>query len=109
VSSGVDVPWEPMWIKAIIRPNNVPSTFLGSAHLDLKSMSYLPVDDTLPQVGLYKIFFYFESFVHESNLRSFLLPTCIAHTVAIRLHDYCAVYDPPPRPPFCMPYTIQYW
>jgi len=25
------------------------------------------------------------------------------------LLDYCAIYDPPPRLPFCMPYTIQYW
>jgi len=23
-------------------------------------------------------------------------PTCIAHTIAILLHDYCAIYDPPP-------------
>jgi len=42
-------------------------------------------------VGLYKIFFYFESFVHESIVLSFLPPTCIAHTVAILLHDYWAI------------------
>jgi len=47
------------------------------------------------QVGLYKIFVYFELFVHESNLLSFLAPPCIPHTVAILLHNDCAVYDPP--------------
>jgi len=41
--------------------------------------------------GLYKIFVYFESFVHEAIVLSFLPPTCIAHTVAIRLHDYWAI------------------
>jgi len=34
-----------------------------------------------------KIFLYFESFVHESIVLSFLLPSCIAHTVAILVHD----------------------
>jgi len=34
---------------------------------------------------------------------------CIAHTIAILLHGQCAIYDPPPNPPLCMPYTIQYW
>ena len=41
--------------------------------------------------GLYKIVIYFESFVHESIVLSFLEPTCIAHTVAILLHDYWAI------------------
>jgi len=36
-------------------------------------------------LGLFKIFFYFESFVHESNLLSFFPPAYIAHTVAILL------------------------
>jgi len=35
--------------------------------------------------------FYFESFVHEPIVLSFLPPTCIAHTVAILLHDYRAI------------------
>jgi len=35
-------------------------------------------------------------------------PTRIAHTVALLLHDHCAIYDPLPRPPFCMPCTIQH-
>ena len=25
-----------------------------------------------------------------------LAPPCIAHTIAIQLHDFCALYDPPP-------------
>jgi len=35
---------------------------------------------------------YFEAVVHESTTLSSPLPTCIAHTVAIRLHDYWAIY-----------------
>ena len=27
-------------------------------------------------------------------------PTCIAPTIATRVHDYCAIYDAPPDPPF---------
>jgi len=30
-------------------------------------------------------------------------PACIAHTIANLLHDDCAIYDPPLRPPLCMP------
>jgi len=60
-------------------------------------------------ISLYKIFVYFEASVHESIIPLFPPPTCIAHTIAIRLHDYCAMYDPSLRPLFCMPYTIQYW
>jgi len=44
--------------------------------------------------GLYKILFvYFETIVHESNILLSPPPTCISHAVAIRLHDYWAVYD----------------
>jgi len=50
----------------------------------------------LRQLGLYKMFFYFQSFVHESIVLSFFWPACIAHTVAILLHNYWAIYDPPP-------------
>jgi len=32
--------------------------------------------------------------MHESIVLSFLPPTCIAHTVAILLHDWRAIYDP---------------
>jgi len=45
-------------------------------------------------IGLYKIFLYFESFVHESNLLLFLPPICIAHPVAILLHNCRAVNNP---------------
>jgi len=45
--------------------------------------------------------FDFEAFVYESIVHLLLPPTCIAHTIAIRLHVYCAIYDaPPPDPPF---------
>jgi len=42
-------------------------------------------------IGLYKILFYFESFVHESIVLSFFRPACIGHTVAILSHDYWAI------------------
>ena len=32
--------------------------------------------------------------------------TCITLTITILLHGYCAIYDPPLKPPSCMPYTI---
>ena len=47
------------------------------------------------QLDFYKIFFYFQSFVHESIVLSFFRPACIAHAVAILFHDYWAIYDPP--------------
>jgi len=34
--------------------------------------------------------------VHESIVLFFLPPTCIGHPVAILLHDYWAIYTPPP-------------
>ena len=59
-------------------------------------------------VGLYKILFYFEAVVHESIILLLPPPTCIAHTIAILLHDYCAIYDPPSEPSFIchIPYNI---
>jgi len=50
------------------------------------------------ELGLYKIFFYFLSCVHESTILSFFRrfrPACVAHTVAILLHGYWAIYAPP--------------
>jgi len=49
-------------------------------------------------VGLYKIFVHFKAFVHESVILLSPSPTCNAHTIAIRLRDYCAIYDPHPTP-----------
>ena len=43
---------------------------------------------TQPQIGLYKMFFYFEASVHESKILISASPSCIGHTVAILLHDY---------------------
>jgi len=52
-----------------------------------------------PRVGLYKTLFYFEACVHDSAVLLLPLPTCIARTIAIRLHVYCAIiYDAPPPP-----------
>ena len=47
---------------------------------------------------LYKILFHFEAFVHESIIRVLPPRTCIAGTIAIPLHVYCAIYDAPPTP-----------
>ena len=61
-----------------------------------------------PRTGLYKRFFHFEAFVHESIILALLPPTCTAHTIVILLHDYCAIYDPLLDPPFVChtPYNI---
>jgi len=39
--------------------------------------------------------------VHESTILSFSTSTCIAHPCATPLHDYWAVYDPPPPTSRC--------
>jgi len=56
----------------------------------------------------YKTLFYFEVFVHESIILSLPPPTCIARTIAIRLHVHCALHAAPPDPPFVChtPYNI---
>jgi len=47
------------------------------------------------------------SFVHISSILSLPPPTCIARTIAILLHVYCAIYDAPPTPCVChAPYYI---
>ena len=56
-------------------------------------------------VGLYKILFYTKAFVHESIILLLPPPTCIACTIAILLHIYCAIYDAPPTP---LLYAIHY-
>jgi len=53
-----------------------------------------------PPFSLYKIFLYFEAFVHESIIHLVPPPTCISHTVATLMHDYWAVYEPPSDLPF---------
>jgi len=50
------------------------------------------------QVGLYKIFVHFKAFVHESVILVSPPPTCNAHTIAVLLHDLCAIYDRPSTP-----------
>ena len=55
-------------------------------------------------LGLYKILVYLEAFVHESIILLSPTSTCIARTIAMLLHVYCAIYDAPPDPPFvCQP------
>ena len=49
-------------------------------------------------VGLHKMWFNCEAFVHESIICVLPPPTCIARTIAILLHVYSAVYDAPPNP-----------
>jgi len=52
----------------------------------------------MPSIVLYKILFCHEDFVHESIIMSIPPPTCIARTLAILLHVYCAIYDAPSTP-----------
>jgi len=61
---------------------------------DRRDTSGSPVEGT-QELGLYKIVFDFGAFVHESIIRVFPPPICMALTIAILLHDYSAVYDAP--------------
>jgi len=59
-------------------------------------------------LGLYKICVHFQAFVHESAIIYCPPPLALPPL----LQYYCttlAQYTPPPLPPLCMPYTIQYW
>jgi len=40
------------------------------------------------RLGLYKVLFFFEAFVHESIIRLLPPPTCTARTIAILLRVY---------------------
>jgi len=53
-----------------------------------------------PQLVLYKVLFYLEAHVHESIVFYCPPPTRIAHTIALLLHAYCVIYDPPTDPSF---------
>jgi len=58
-------------------------------------------------LGLYKILFLFAVSMWESIMLLLPPPTCIARTIAIPLHVYCARYDAPPTPPwYAIHYTI---
>jgi len=50
--------------------------------------------------GVYKILFYFEAYVHESIILLLPPPTRVAHTLAILLQYYCAIFDLLPTPRF---------
>ena len=50
------------------------------------------------RISLYKILFHVAALVWESIILVLLPPTCKAYPIAILLHDFCAIYDPPPTP-----------
>jgi len=57
--------------------------------------------------GLYKIFFHLFVFVQEPIIPLLPPPISIAHTTAIRLRDFCAIYDlPPTLPVYAIHHTI---
>ena len=95
---------EPGGRRAGPRPHTRPSTRCkfkrGQARLDARRPQPCQGD---PSVGVYKILFYFEAHVHESIIFLLPPPTRIARTIARPLHDYCAIYHPPPT---LLVYTI---
>ena len=69
------------------------------------SMPFGLTRDT-PGIDLHKILSLW-AIVHESIDLLLPPPTCIVHTIAIRLHDDCAIYDPTPtRLLYVMHHTI---
>jgi len=80
--------------------------------LEVRPSAHLPAGivtggQSQPSLGLYKIFCHLEAFVHESILLVLPTPTCVAQTIAILLHDCCAVYNTPRPPCVCdTPCTI---
>jgi len=90
-----------------IAPSSYPPSGIGRLDAPRDNPSGDRYSSVLSMFGLYKLFFSFESFEHETNLVSFLPPTWIAHTVAVLLHDYRAVYDPPSTSPvYAIHHTI---
>jgi len=65
---------------------------------DVVSFSLCAVLRAEMRVSLYKILFHFTALVWESIIRVLTPPTCTAYPIAILLHDYCVIYDPPPTP-----------
>jgi len=80
----------------------------GRARVNPRRSSDISEDSSASPVGLCKIFFYFEAFVHESSIRGLSPHICIARTIAILLHVYCAICDAPFDLPFVChtPYII---
>jgi len=60
-------------------------------------------------LSFYKILFHFKAILWESIILLYPPPTRKAYPIAVLLHDHCAIYAPPHRPPLLMLYTIQYW
>jgi len=70
-----------------------------------------PVSSTSPLLPLAVTRYCFTSRLMCTNQSSFIAPppsTRTAHTIVLLLHDLRNL-RPPTDPPFCMPYTIQYW
>jgi len=61
-------------------------SYLFTPSTTARPQTSTPLEESTRCLRFHKIFFYFESFVNESIVLSFLSPTCIAHTVAIVLH-----------------------
>jgi len=61
----------------------------------------------LRQLGLYlyKIWFDFEAFVHETSILSLPPPTCKAYPIEILLYVNCALHDAPRDLP-CVCHTL---
>jgi len=51
-----------------------------------------------PPISLYEIWFHFKALLWESIILLLPPPTCNAYSIAIRVHNVCAIYDPPPTP-----------
>ena len=59
------------------------------------------------ELDLYTIFVHSKAdFLHTPII--LLLPPSLSALLTL-LHDYCAIYDAPPRTSLCMLYTIQCW
>jgi len=96
--------------EASIPQAHFPSSSLKRASSGSSAGGGVSTDAPLCRVGSYlvtiqggrgggclcnKILFDFEAFVHESIIRALPPPSCIARTIAILSHDYCAIHDAP--------------
>ena len=93
--------FEPDGRRCSVRPHTVrrPRLALGdgaATRVGFFEKNRTPgVELLAPQLGLYKIFVYFEAVVQESTILFFAPATCTAHPGAVLLHNYGSVYDSP--------------
>lgn len=45
-TAGIDIPWEAMSVRVIVRPKNVPSIYVGASVVDLSHVSFEPAYNT---------------------------------------------------------------